>query len=518
MHCHCRLPVLLTALIACTGAMAAPAHAGAGAAGALTIMQPEPPRSMDPADQMATDTSSILSAMYEGLVRADADRTIHPLLAVSWRHDPQGTTWDFVLRRNVKFHDGHTMTAAGVVHSFRRLLDMNAPLAGSSRFRAVVDTVTTTDDDMTVRFSLRRPYPDFLLLLSFSQACVTSPYAGASLARHADGTGPFRFDEWKSSEYVRQARNPDYWGTPPDLASVRWIWSAEPSVMDMALHTGDTDIVGDLPALYARRMESDPRFVIHDDPNGPLYWIAINMDRHAGADRRIRQALNYATDRQALVHALLRDRGQPARSPLQPVSPYFVSYAPDPQYDPQRARALLAEAGSPSGITFSLAVQDMDEPLAEALQDMWKKSGITLQISRLEGGVYASEAFADPAQKAALQLDGVLASWSSGFIPDMQLRPLFHGASAAPAGANLGFFHDPGVDALINAGAVEPSEDKRKAIYAQIQEMIMHDAPAVLIYTRDTLVGMRADISGLVVRPDGALDITHVTRNRQPHS
>ncbi|MCW4592194.1 ABC transporter substrate-binding protein [Gluconacetobacter entanii] len=520
MTCQYRLPLLRTTIIACIGMLATtlPPASAAQVSGGLSVMQPEPPRSMDPADQVATDTSSILTAMYEGLVRAGADGTIHPLLATTWTHDTQGTTWDFVLRRNVRFHDGHPMTAGDVVRSFRRLLDRNAPLAGSSRFMAVVDAVTTTDDDMTVRFHLRRPYPDFLLLLSFSQAFVTSPYAGASLSRHADGTGPFRFEEWKSSEYVTQSRNPEYWGTPPEITSVRWIWSAEPSVMDMSLHTGDSDIVSDLPALYAQQMQGDPRFVIHDDANGPLYWIAINMDRRAGSDLRIRQALNYATDRQALVHALLRDRGQPARSPLQPVSPYFVSYAPDPQYDPQRARALLSEAGLGTGLTFSLAVQEMDEPIAEALQDMWKKSGITLHISRLEGGVYASEAFAGPAQKEALQLDGVLASWSSGFIPDMQLRPLFYSGSAAPAGANLGFFHDPDVDALINAGAVETAGENRKAIYAKVQQMIMHDAPAVLIYTRDTLVGMRSDISGLVVRPDGALDITHVTRNRQSRS
>ena len=525
MKCQYRPPLSRAALFACIGLLCVPVgHASARASSTgdaprgLSVMQPEPPRSMDPADQVATDTSSILTAMYEGLVRADTDGTVRPLLATAWTHDAQGTTWDFVLRRNVRFHDGHPMTAEAVVRSFHRLMDRSAPLAGSSRFMAVVDTVTTTDDDMTVRFHLHRPYPDFLLLLSFSQAYITSPFAGASLSRHADGTGPFRFAEWKSSEYVMQSRNPDYWGTQSDIADVRWLWSAEPSVMDMSLHTGDSDIVSNLPALYAQQMQGDPRFVIHDDRNGPLYWIAINMDRRAGSDIRIRQALNYATDRRALVHALLRDRGQPARSPLQPVSPYFVSYAPDPQYDPQRARALLSDAGLPSGMTFSLAVQDMDEPIAEALQDMWKKSGITLQISRLEGGVYASEAFADPAQKAALQLDGVLASWSSGFIPDMQLRPLFYGASAAPAGANLGFFHDPDVDVLINQGAVETSADNRKDIYARVQQMIMRDAPAVLIYTRDTLVGMRADISGLVVRPDGALDVTHVTRNRQPHS
>ncbi|CUW46879.1 Heme-binding protein A precursor [Novacetimonas hansenii] len=521
MKCQYRPPLSRMTFFACIGMLcASSAHASpiTDASRCLSVMQPEPPRSMDPADQVATDTSSILTTMYEGLVRSDADGTIHPLLATAWTHDPQGTTWDFVLRRNVRFHDGHPMTADAVMRSFRRLLDRTAPLAGSSRFMAVVDTVTTTDDDMTVRFHLRRPYPDFLLLLSFSQAYVTSPFAGTSLSRQADGTGPFRFVEWKSSEYVMQSRNPDYWGTQSDITNVRWLWSAEPSVMDMSLHTGDSDIVSNLPALYAQQMQGDPRFVIYDDRNGPLYWIAINMDRRSGSDIRIRQALNYATDRHALVHALLRDRGQPARSPLQPVSPYFVSYAPDPQYDPQRARTLLSDAGLAAGMTFNLAVQDMDEPIAEALQDMWKKSGIKLRISRLEGGVYASEAFADPMQKEALQLDGVLASWSSGFIPDMQLRPLFYSASAAPAGANLGFFHNPDVDTLINQGAVETSEDIRKDIYARVQKMIMHDAPAVLIYTRDTLVGMRADITGLVVRPDGALDITHVTRNRQPHS
>jgi glutathione transport system substrate-binding protein len=160
----------------------------------------------------------------------------------------------------------------------------------------------------------------------------------------------------------------------------------------------------------------------------------------------------------------------------------------------------------------AIAVQEADEPLAEALQAMWVDVGVDLEIRRLEGGVYASAAFAPASVKDAEGLGGVLSSWSSGIVPDLQLRPLFSSASCAPAGANLGFFRDPLVDALLDAAACASDPADRDRLYAMVQRRIIDAAPAVLLYTRDDLVGVRRGVSGISVRPGGELIVSNATR------
>ena len=477
-------------------------------AGALTIMQTEGPRAMDPANHTATLTGAILDPMYEGLVRLDAAGAAVPLLATSWQ-TPDGLTWTFRLRDGVRFHDGAPMDAAAVAQSFQRLIDPRSALAAAGKFKPIIGSVETVGAS-AVQFRLRKPYADLLTLLSASQASIVSPRAAAAgtLQRVACGTGPYAFVAWASDEYVAQRRSPGYWGRAARTETLRWTWSSEPSVLYMALRTGDADIATPLSPVFSRLAAANPALSLVHSPGTAFFWIALNTRLPPLDDVRVRQALNFATDRAALVAGLLGGFGQPATAPLADRTPFAH---PDPtrlRFDPGQARRLLSAAGHGAGLGVAVATQAADEPLAEALQAMWAEVGVALEIRRLEGGVYASEAFAAPRVKVAEGLGGVLASWSSGVAPDLQLRPLFDSASMAPAGANLGFYDDPAVDALIDAavGSRDPAE--RRRLYAAVQARIVAAAPAVLLYTRDDLVGARRGVSGLGVRPGGELVVS----------
>jgi glutathione transport system substrate-binding protein len=144
---------------------------------------------------------------------------------------------------------------------------------------------------------------------------------------------------------------------------------------------------------------------------------------------------------------------------------------------------------------------------------MWLKAGVDLQIRRLEGGVYAADAFAAPSVKAAEGLGGVLASWSSGVVPELQLRPLFAARSAAPAGANLGFYQNTKIDALLDAAEDAQGPQARRQFYRDAQNLILDEAPAVMVYTRDDIAGARSVAQGLSIERDGVLTVAHAFKS-----
>lgn len=480
----------------------------------LKVLQAEGPRSMDPGGHTASVTATMLEPMYEGLVMRDKNMQIAPSLAIEWTSSEGGKVWTFKLRPGVTFHDGTPFNAEAVVHSFTRFLDSKRGLAAAGRITAVLASARAVDD-MTVEFTLKAPYAGFLTLLTTNTAKIVSEKADESgkLDTIPVGTGAFKFVEWKSGEYVLEERNDKYWGEKPSVDQIKFTWSPEASVLSMSVQSGQADVVYPLPPVFAPAIKNNPNLKLFDTEGSFVYWVSLNTKLKPLDDTKVRQALNFATDRSALVAALLRGYGTPANSPLAPTNPFYDKSLNTYPYDPAKAKALLAEAGLPNGFTMSTAVQQRDAPIAEALQGMWAKVGVTLEIRSQEGGVWTKAAFADPQAKAADKLNSSIASWSTGsFNPDLQLRPLYATASAAPAGANLGFFSDPHLDDLINQGAAELDDAKAKVIYDEAQKLINEEAPHVLLYSKRDLLATTAKVSNVWMQPGGVITVQYATK------
>lgn len=485
-------------------------------AATLTVMQTEAPRSMDPGDQTATFTAAVLDPMYEGLLARAPDLSLKPALATEWSSDDAGLVWTFKLRQGVKFHDGTPFDADAVVKNFARHLDAKRGLAASGRLRTFIDSVSAVDPS-TVQFKLKKPYPAFLALLTTGSCWMVSPAADAAgtIGTKAVGTGPYKLQEYKSGEYVLETKNPDWWGGAPKGADeIKWTWTSEPSVMNMALQTGDADIVNPLPAAFAKQLEANPDMKVNKSDGSAVFWVSLNTKLKPLDDVRVRQALNYATDRDGLVRAIMQGYATPANSPLAPVTPgYDKSLAPY-TYDVDKAKKLLADAGYPDGFSMTTIVQEPEARIGELLQAMWAKAGVKLDVQRMESGVWSKAAFADPAGKAAANTGSVIASWSSGVNgADLQFRPLYHSASASPAGANLGFFDDPKLDELVDKAASTLDETARNAIYVDAQKEVNEQAPHVLLYTTQDLYAARANVKGAWVIPGGQVIVKEATKD-----
>jgi glutathione transport system substrate-binding protein len=458
----------------------------------ITIMQSEPPLTMDSGDHTASLTADVLDPIYESLTSFGEDLQVVPCLATKWSVDASGTRWTLHLRQDVHFHDGTPFDAPAVVSAFTRLLDPHRGLAGGSRLRPVIAGVQATDA-ATVLFTLKTSYASFLSMLAVTP--IVSPAADQQgiLSRHAVGTGPYKFLEWKTGEYVLEQRNDKYWGPRPAAAQLKWMWTSEPMLMNMSVVAGQADIVNPLPPIFGQALARNRRVKLIQGGEARVFWMALNVKIRPLDDLRVRKALNYATDRAALVRTQLRGYGTPANSPLAPADFAYDSQVKSYAYDPGQAKALLAQAGYGGGVTLKAVVQEADAGLLEALQGMWAKVNVNLQIDKMETGVFSQAIFGSPQQKAEQGINCVFASWSAEDLdPDYQLSPLYRTRSWSPAGANLGFYSNPNLDTLLDKAAGELDTAKRAALYAQAQQIISDDAPHVLLYYSRDLAALHS--------------------------
>ncbi|WP_437887340.1 ABC transporter substrate-binding protein [Phytobacter sp. V91] len=483
-------------------------------AATLNVMQNEAPRSMDPGDQTATFTDTVLKPMYEGLVDLSPEYKIEPALATSWKMSDDGKVWTFTLRKNVVFHDGTPFNADAVVVNLQRHIDTKRGLAASSRMRNVVASVKKIDDE-TVEITLKKVYPSFLNLLTGGSAKMVSPEAekAGTIGRKADGTGPYMLQEYKAGEYVLQKKNPHYWGKNDGPDQIKWTWSSEPSVMNMALLSGQVDVINPVPPQFGLQLKSNPQIKLEEGEGASVFWLALNTEQKPLNDARVRQALNFATDKDALLKAVMFGFASAANSPLAPVNEGYDSTLNEYPYNVDKAKTLLKDAGYPQGFDMNIAVQGPDARTAQILQAMWGKVGVKVNIQQMESGVWSKAAFAPVSEKLANHTDSVLASWSSGLNgSDLQLRPLYHSQSAAPVGANLGFYKNQVVDELLDKASSTMDDKERIADYVQAQKVIMQDAPHVMLYFQNDLYATRSGIKGVRMEPGGEIIVINAQK------
>lgn len=472
-------------------------------ASTLTIMQNESPRAMDPANQAATYTGSILSHMYDTLLTVNPQGEVVPSLATGYTYSDDGLEWTFTLREGVVFHDGSPFNAECVKYTFERILNPENALVAFGRFNPIIDTVEVLDD-YTVKFTLKAPYPAFALLLTINQAAIMTPTADEIVANRPVGTGPFTFVEYVSGDRVVMERFDDFWGPAPQVDRLVWRWSPEESVMVMALQAGEIDVAVPLPPTHADVLAASPGVKVFEAPGSAVFWLALNVTKEPLTDKRVRQALNYATDRQGLVDAVLWGHGTVAHSPLAPQYFGYDRTVAGYEYNLEKARELLTEAGYPDGFTMSISVQEAESKYAEVLQGMWREVGVNVIVDQLEHALWSAKVFAPLEENETMS---VFASWSSILDADLMLTPLFATRSFPPASANLGFFSNARLDEILDRARTIVDPEERRELYAEAQRLINDEAAHVTLYYANTIFGVRDNVEGVWSQPSGQINV-----------
>lgn len=449
--------------------------------------------------------------MYNNLLRFNSEMELVPDLAESWSVSEDNLTWTFKLRQGVKFHDGTPFNAESVKVSFERVLN---PDTGSPR-RSVMEIIDKVEvvDESTVNITTKTPCGSLLQQLAHPVAAIISPTAldtyGEEYSSHPVGTGPFKFVEWKIGEELVLERNEDYFDNPPQVAKVYFRVVPEDATRSLLLESGSADIAMRLPVTEVERLEGNAEISISESDTVMTMYVALNNNKGALKDARVRQALNYAVDKSVIVNDILGGLATVADAPISPYTWGYASIGTYP-YDVEKAKQLLDEAGYANGLELELWTPVgrylMDTQVSENLQAQWAEAGINVKIRQWEFQALMSEV-----KKG--EFDMVLLGWSpSTGDADQGLYPVFHSSQWPPA-SNRAHYSNATVDKLLEDAKLEVDSEKRAELYKQAQQIITDEAVWTFLYYPKQALAFRSNISGIEVLPTEHILLEDVVKN-----
>lgn len=354
----------------------------------------EPPN-LDPTTGAAAAIDEVVYAnVFEGLTRFDADGAVIPDLARSWDISQDGLTYTFHLAQNVTFHDGTTFDASDVKFALDRARGDKSTNAQKGLF-ADIDTVEVLDP-LTVKLDLKKPNGSLLFNLAFGDAVIVAPESAATNATKPIGTGPFMFKQWVQGDRVELAKYPQYWGNPVKLNKVTFRFIGDPTAAFAAMMSGDVDAFPNFPAPEAlEQFKADPRFkVIVGSTEGETI-MAMNNEREPFKDIRVREAIAHAIDRKSIIDGAMYGYGTPIGTHFAPHNPAYVDLTSLSEYDPEKSKILLAQAGYPNGFKTTLKLPPV--PYArrggEIIAAELRAIGIDAEIINVEWAQWLEEVF-----------------------------------------------------------------------------------------------------------------------------
>ncbi|MGD9290629.1 MAG: ABC transporter substrate-binding protein [Desulfobacterales bacterium] len=470
----------------------------AGAANAATppnvlvVGQIAEPKSIDPHAVTAINDFRILMNVYDGLVRYKSGTLeVEPSLATSWKISDDGLVYTFQLRKGIKFHDGSELNAASVQFNFERMLDKDHPYHHTgpfplSFFFSAVKKVDALDPH-TVEFTLNEPYAPFLSNLAYPTGLIASPTAikkyEKDFGRNPVGTGAFKFAEWKSNSHVIVERNENYWGGAPQLEAVvfRPITDANTRVAEML--SGGIDMMVEVPADSVGMMASDNAFKVYEQAGPHLWFLILNAKEGPFKDKRVRQAVNYAINKQAIVENILQGTAIVADGPTPPAFAWAHNDALTPYpYNPEKAAAMIKEAGY-DGSTLKFYVTEggsgMLDPIAmgTAIQADLAKVGFKVEIETYEWNTFLGKVNPGLEGKA----DMAEMAWMTNDPDTLPFLALRTGAWPDKGGFNSGYYSNPEVDKLLEKARQATDQAERARLYKDMQTIVYEDAPWAFI-------------------------------------
>jgi peptide/nickel transport system substrate-binding protein len=428
--------------------------------------------------------------MYDSLLHKNPKLEYEPSLATAWR-PLNDTTWEFALRRGVKFHNGDPFTAADVKFSFERVLDPATKSPQYGNIRAIKEVRII--DDYTVHLVTDKPFPLLLERMVFFPIIPKKHFETVGAQAFAQtapvGTGPYKFVEWRRDQYLHLERFAEHWRGPAPIKTFIIRVIPETSTQVAELKTGGVDIIRQLPPDLMPDLKSHPNTYVSAAPILRTHYVALDMRVPPFDKKEVRQAANYAIDRQAVIERLMGGLGRVVPTVINPMAFGFDPTVEAYGYDPQKAKALLAQAGYPNGVDITLHVGTSYaflRQIAEAIAEMLSEVGLRTNLKIWDPGPAWDKFF----QGEGKATHGFYGTWGyySTFDADAILHPLYH---TEPGGwVGKWYTRVAGLDELIDEARSTVDRDKRLATYAKIQRLIKEEAPSIFLWHQYDMLGI----------------------------
>lgn len=451
--------------------------------------------------QFENYSMAVFQQMGQALFEPSADgQKVVPLLATGFKASDDGLTYTIALRDDVTFSDGKPMTAKDVKFSIDA--DTATGHSGWGFVNDAIDKVNVVDDH-TVGVVLKYPWAPIIGDLSmFSNAIVPENYGGKTVDEFYKApvlTGPFMWGEWKKGQSLKLVKNPKYWEKgKPYLDSVVWNVVPDANTRKLQLQGGQIDI-NDTPdwSSYSS-LDATAGLKTYAFPSTRIDYIALNTQREPFADVHVRRAIAFATNRKALVDAVLFGHGTVANSLLSPGTPFYDKDAPGPMYDVEKAKAELAQSSQPNGFKTTLLINSGNAnhaAIAQIMQAQLKEIGITMEIKQLDST-------ANKQARLDSKFDMAISAWTMD-IPDPDQWTTFALDPEGGSHSAFTYYNDPAVIAINKKAQREGDQAKRAELYKQLQKETGDAAFLVYLFYSPYAYAATDKVQGFNVTPLG---------------
>ena len=462
----------------------------------LIVAQGADAPTLDPHGTNDQPASRVSKQIYNSLIFATPDMELVPALAKSWESiDP--LTWEFKLEEGVKFHNEEELKASDVKFTFERMLD-------SPEVAHILGPVVEIEvvDDYTVRLITSEPFAPLLVHLTHTAASILNEKAvtekGDDYGQSPVGTGPYKFKDWQSGDKITLERFDDYFQGAADIETVVFRNVPEGTNRTVGLETGEIDIAYDIEPVDKAKVEDHENLLLVEAPSFSSQYLGYNTKKAPFDNQKVRQAINYAVNVQEIIDVVLEGAGTIANGPLTDAIFGANSDIAGYEYNPEKAKELLAEAGYADGFETTIWTNDspVRETIATIVQAQLKEVGIEARTETVEWSKYLEET-------SAGNHDMFILGWTTVTgDADYGLYALYHSSQHGGAG-NRTFYENARVDELLDIGKTEPDQDARLKAYKEAQEIIVDEAPQLFLYFSTDNVGMQNNIQGFKLHPAG---------------
>lgn len=482
--------------------------------------------SLDPAVVTDGESFKVAENIYDTIVQfGDMDTEVHPALASDWEVSEDGRQYTFTLEEDVVFHDGTAFNADAVVYNFERWMspkeDQAEPFAFYRSmfggFKGDEDHIikdVKAIDEYTVEIDLKRPQASFLKNLSMTPFSIASPKAlkesGSDYGQHPVGTGPFVFKEWKRNDKIVLEKNSGYWiDDYPKLEQVIFKSIPDNAARLNALKTGEIDMMDGVMPSDVTQIEDNSDLKTFTRPSMNIGYLGLNVTRGPLKSKKVRQALNHAVDKEAIIKAFYQGQAEPAKNPIPSSIQGYNEDVTQYDYDLDKAMALLEEAGYADGFEMELWAMPVSRPympdgqkVAEAIQSSFKEIGVETTIKTYEWAAYVEKVIGGEA-------DSFLLGWTAqNGDADNVLYTLLD--KDMVGSSNSSRYESEELHNLLVEAQSTVEQEKRNELYKKALEVIHEDAPWIPLVHSTPVVAGKDNIKGFNPHPNSSVEMLKV--------